>query len=77
MNWRGKPLISHEVVVDLISATTTQKGLTVAAQLDNGNYPLKIKVLDEQMAQLNLHRHLFHGDWNYTIRPSEGNLPQT
>jgi len=75
MNWRGKPLISHEVVVDLISATTTQKGLTVAAQLDNGTYPLKIKVLDEQMAQLNLHRHLFHGDWNYTIRPSKGNSP--
>ena len=71
INWRGRPLISHEVVVDLISATTTRKGLTVSAQLDQDNYPLKIKVSDEQMAQLNLHRHLFHGDWNYTIRPRE------
>jgi transposase len=71
MNWRGRPLISHEVVVDLISATTTQKGLTVSAQLDKDTYPLKIKVSDEQMAQLNLHRHLFHGDWNYTVRPRE------
>ena len=69
MNWRGRPLISHEVVVDLISATTTQKGLTVVAQLDKGTYQLKIKVSDEQMTQLNLHRHLFHGDWNYTVRP--------
>ena len=69
MNWRGRPLISHEVVVDLISATTTQKGLTVTAQLDCNIYPLKIKVTDEQMDRLNLHRHLFHGDWNYTVRP--------
>jgi transposase len=69
MNWRGRPLISHEVVVNLISATTTKKGLTVVAQLDKGTYPLKVKVSDEQMMQLGLHRHLFHGDWNYTIRP--------
>jgi hypothetical protein len=77
MNWRGRPLISHEVVVDLISSTTTKNGLIVSAQLDSNTYPLKIKVTDEQMAQLNLHRHLFHGDWNYTVRPKAGTLNVT
>ena len=74
MNWRGRPLISHEVVVDLISATTTQKGLTVIAEIDRNTYPLKTKVSDEQMTQLNLSRHDFHGDWNYTVKPRPGKL---
>lgn len=72
MNWRGRPLISHEVVVDLIAATTTQKGLTVSAELDRNTYPLKTKVSDEQMTQLNISRHSFHGDWNYTVKPRTG-----
>jgi hypothetical protein len=70
MNWRGRPLISHEVVVELISATTTREGLQVHAELDTGEYPTKVKVTDEQMATLNLRPHAFHGEWNYTIAPS-------
>jgi hypothetical protein len=70
MNWRGRPLISHEVVVKLISATTTKKGLKVTAELDKKEYPLKIKVTDEQISKLNLDRHSFHGEWNYTVRPN-------
>ena len=69
MNWRGRPLVSHEVIVQLISATTTREGLQVQAQLDTGEYPLKVKVTDEQMAALHLHPHPFHGEWNYTILP--------
>jgi len=69
MNWRGRPLVSHEVIVQLISATTTREGLQVHAQLDTGEYPLKIKVTDQQMAELHLQSHAFHGEWNYTILP--------
>jgi hypothetical protein len=69
-NWRGKPLTSHEVVVNLIAATTTRKGLKVRCELDTGNYPAGVRVSDEEMAQLNLERHSFHGEWNYTIHPS-------
>jgi len=57
------------VIVQLISATTTREGLQVQAQLDTGEYPLKVKVTDEQMAALHLHPHPFHGEWNYTILP--------
>jgi hypothetical protein len=72
MNWRGQPLISHEVVVDLIGATKTRTGLTVHAQLDRGLYPKGVKVSDKAMAELSqsVNRHEFHGDWNYTILPS-------
>jgi len=71
MNWRGRPLVSHEVVVDLIAATTTRTGLRVHAELDPGVYPTKIKILDEQMADLPLARHDFHGEWNYTLHPDK------
>lgn len=69
MNWRGRPLISHEVVVKLIGATKTKTGLKVKAKLDKGKYPPKVKVSDEEMASLNIEPHEFHGEWNYTIRP--------
>ncbi len=67
MNWRGRPLISHEVVVDLIAGTTTRTGLKVRAELDRGSYPTGIEVTDEQLAAVPLTRHEWHGDWNYTI----------
>ena len=69
MNWRGRPLVSHEVVVKLIGATMTKTGLKVKAKLDKRRYPLKVKVTDEQMRSLNIAPHQFHGEWNYTIRP--------
>ena len=69
MNWRGRPLESHETVVQLIAATTTRTGLAVRAELDDGHYPSGIKVSDAQMAALPLDRHEFHGNWNYTLRP--------
>jgi hypothetical protein len=71
MNWRGRPLVSHEVIVELIGATTTRKGLQVQAELDTGSYPIKIKVSDEALAAVRLTPHPFHGDWNYTITPTE------
>lgn len=71
MNWRGRPLVSHECVVEVISATTTREGLRVKAALDEGVYPTKVKVSNEEMASIPLTRHKFHGkDWNYTISPS-------
>lgn len=69
MNWRGRPLVSHEVVVKLIGATMTKTGLKVQAKLDKRKYPLKVKVTDDQMRSLNIEPHKFHGEWNYTIRP--------
>jgi transposase len=68
LNWRGRPLISHEVIVSLIAATTTKSGLKVEADLDQRAYPTKVRVGDDQMAKVRLRRHKFHGDWNYTIR---------
>jgi len=67
MNWRGRPLTSHEVVVELIGATTTKRGLRVHAERDLGTYPPKVIVSDLQMAQVLLTPHDFHGEWNYTI----------
>jgi hypothetical protein len=69
MNWRGRPLVSHEVVVKLIGATMTKSGLKVRATLDRRKYPLKVKVSDEDMRSLNIEPHAFHGEWNYTIKP--------
>ena len=69
MNWRGRPLVSHEVVVILIGVTLTKTGLKVKAELDNRRYPLKVKVSDEEMASLNIKPDKFHGEWNYTIEP--------
>ncbi|MFJ9543835.1 ISAzo13 family transposase [Streptomyces sp. NPDC101225] len=67
MNWRGRPLTSHEVIVESIAATTTQTGLTVHAELDTGRYPTGIQVSDDEIAALPITRHRFHGDWNYTL----------
>jgi hypothetical protein len=67
MNWRGRPLTSHETVVDLIAGTTTRTGLKVRAQLDRASYPKGITVTDQQLAAVSLDRHDWHGDWNYTI----------
>jgi Rhodopirellula transposase DDE domain len=70
LNWRGKPLISHEVIINLIAGTTTSTGLKVYAQLDERRYPTRIEVTDEQLAAVNIERHSFHGEWNYSIIPS-------
>ena len=69
MNWRGRPLTSHQVIVNSIAATTTRTGLTVRAELDPGSYPTGTEISDAQMAAVPLARHRFHGDWNYTIHP--------
>jgi transposase len=68
-NWRGKPLVSHQAIVNLIASTTTRAGLTVKAALDPQHYDTKIKITDEELARLKLKRHAFHGDWNYTLSP--------
>jgi Rhodopirellula transposase DDE domain len=69
MNWRGRPLISHEVIVNLIANTTTQQGLTIKAGLDTGRYPIGIKVTDQEFEKVKLKPSKFHGEWNYTIMP--------
>jgi len=68
-NWRGKPLVSYRTIVELIAATTTDTGLTVRCALDPNTYPAGIKVTDAEIDALNIRRHDFHGDWNYTISP--------
>ena len=68
-NWRGKPLLSHQVIVQLIASTTTAKGLSVSCQLDASTYSKGIKVTDNEMAALNISLDDFHGDWNYTFSP--------
>ena len=68
MNWRGRPLVSYQVIVNLIGATTTRAGLRVQADLDTDVYPTKVKVTDKQLATVDLHPHRFHGEWNYTIK---------
>lgn len=70
MNWRGRPLTSHEVVVNLIGATTNNKGLKVQAHLDTGYYPEGIKISKAELAAVPLTPHDFHGDWNYTVHPA-------
>ena len=68
-NWRGRPLVSHEVVVNLIAATTTETGLKVTCELDRNSYPSGIKVSKGDMERVRLRRDKFHGEWNYTILP--------
>jgi hypothetical protein len=70
LNWRGKPLESLEVIINLIAATTTNTGLKLYARLDDRTYERGLEVSDEQLAAVNINRHAFHGDWNYTIHPS-------
>jgi transposase len=72
-NWRGKPLVSHEVIVSLIASTATEKGLTVQAKLDRATYPAGRKVSDQEIAEVDLRLDSFHGEWNYTIYPREKN----
>jgi hypothetical protein len=69
INWRAKPLTSLEVVLELISHTSTKEGLVVTACKDSNTYPTGIKVSDEELAALNLSRDPFHGEWNCTIKP--------
>jgi len=71
LNWRGKPLESLEVIVNLIAGTTTNTGLRIYAQLDDRVYEKGVEVGDDQLAAVHITRHAFHGDWNYTITPSE------
>jgi hypothetical protein len=70
-NWRGEPLRDYETIVKLISRTATAKGLRVTCRLDRRKYPTGRKVTNEEMKRVNLERHKFHGDWNYTIRPRQ------
>jgi hypothetical protein len=75
MNWRGRPLTSHDVIVQSIAATTTRNGLTVHAELDTDTYPTGVKIPDTQINALHdtgaLHRHHWHPEWNYTLRPPQ------
>jgi len=68
-NWRAKPLVSYRTIVALIGATTTKTGLSVRCELDHRSYPKGVRVSDEEMDALNIHRDPFHGEWNYTIKP--------
>ena len=81
MNWRGRPLTSHDVIVSTIAATTTRTGLTIHAELDQTEYPTGVKIPDEQMNALAtsgiLTRHDWHGEWNYTLNPSPHDTPDT
>jgi len=69
-NWRGKPLVSHQVIVQLIANTRTETGLTVACRIDANTYQKGIKVSAAQMNALNIHPANFHGEWNYTFHPT-------
>jgi Rhodopirellula transposase DDE domain len=69
-NWRGRPLISRAVIVNLIGNTKTRAGLHIKAELDENPYPIGIKVTDEQLAAVRITRDQFHGDWNYTVQPN-------
>jgi hypothetical protein len=71
-NWRGRPLLSREVIVNLIGSTRTESGLRIEAALDTNSYPKGVEVSDEEMAGLRIKRDKFHGDWNYTISPRAG-----
>ena len=70
-NWRGKPLVSHKVIVQLIAATSTGKGLTVTCGIDRSRYPRGIKISKADLAAIKIQHHAFHGDWNYTIKPNK------
>ena len=70
MNWRGKPLASLATIVSLIGSTTTTAGLRVRSEIDKSTYPQGVAPTDQQVAQVNIERHSFHGDWNYTIHPA-------
>ena len=73
-NWRGKPLVSHDIIINLIASTATKTGLKIRAELDRGSYPTGVAVADEELASVNLKRADFHGEWNYAIRPKSGKI---
>jgi hypothetical protein len=75
LNWRGRPLTSHQIIVDLIGATSTATGLTVRAELDTGTYPIGVKYTNKQLDALPITRHEFHGEWNYTLMPALADTP--
>jgi hypothetical protein len=68
-NWRGKPLVSHKIIIQLIAATSTEQGLTVTCDIDRSHYPRGIKISKAELAAINIEHHSFHGEWNYTIKP--------
>lgn len=68
-NWRGKPLVTHEVIVNLIASTTTRRGLKVACELDDNKYSKGQKISDKQLSEVRIERDAFHGEWNYTVCP--------
>jgi hypothetical protein len=70
-NWRGKPLVNHQVIVELIGATTTETGLRVSCEIDGNLYPKGVQVTEQEMQAINLTRAEFHGEWNYTISPNQ------
>ena len=74
-SWRGQPLSSYQVIVDLIAATTTSTGLKVYARLDETTYAKKLKVTDDQLADVNIKRNDWHPEWNYVISPSRPTPP--
>jgi Rhodopirellula transposase DDE domain len=74
-NWRGRPLTSHQVIIELIAATTTATGLTVCAELDTSSYPTGLTYTKKQVDALPITRHEFHGDWNYRFRPGRDDTP--
>jgi len=71
MNWRGRPLVSHEVIINLISATTNKSGLKITAELDTKEYPIGIKINNEEFAKVNITFHEVNQKLNYTIYPSD------
>ena len=71
INWRGQPLTTYQTIINLIAGTTTSTGLKVYARLDETAYPTGLTVTNAQLAAVNLVRHEFHGDWNYTVRPNQ------
>jgi len=75
MNWRGRPLKTHQIIVELISSTTTATGLTVRCTMDTSEYPTGISYTDKQVKALPLQRHDFHGEWNYRLLPSDTPTP--
>jgi hypothetical protein len=75
-NWRGKPLVSYQVIVQLIAATTTKSGLKVRCELDENTYSAGVKVSDAEIEAINLTRHAFHGEWNYTVNPTRSKPKQ-
>jgi hypothetical protein len=76
-NWRGRPLVSHEAIVELIGSTTTKQGLTIQAALDTNAYPTGITVSDEELAAVRLVKDAFHGEWNYTILPNNRSIDRS